>query len=358
MKVSPVAGPGQVQQTGTPEHVRTAKAVAAFQKGASSYDQPPVQVVQNQSQVSVEELGAIKAQSNQAIMDGLSQNDNQVVEDTLTPPSIPEPNIQEPKAEDTPLSRQFAQLARQERALRQKQQQQDLAIKAREQALADREAALIAKDQEYKSGYMPKESLKNNPLQALLDAGVTYDDLTQQILNNSNPIDPRVQTTISKLEAKIQQLETAAEETKTTYKSAQEQQYEAAVKQIRTDAQNLVKNDPNYETIRETNSVKDVVDLIVRTYNEDGVLMTVEEAADAVEEHIIEEAVKLSRLGKVTKKLQSVAPKASPTPQQTAVPQSKQSPQPTMKTLTNAGASSRPLSARERALLAFKGELK
>lgn len=362
MKINPVSGPGDIKPNGTPESIRTAKAVAAFNKGQSSYDQPHAQPqerrVQNQNQISAEEVGAVKAQSNQQVTQESQDSHTGEVDDT-TSPQVPVPSLDESKTqpEDPVLSRQFAQLSRQEKALRAKAQQQEQAYKVKEQALLAREAELAKQEAQYKTGYIPKETLKNNPLQALIEAEVSYDELTQQILNNSNPIDPRLQSTISKLEAKIQSLEKAAEEAQTTSKSATQAQYDSAVKQITTDVQNLVKTDPQYETIRATNSAKDVVDLIVRTYNEDGVLLSVEEAADEVENHILEEAVKLSRLSKVTKRMQTVAPTQTPKPQATQPAQSKPSTQAQpMKTLTNASASTRPLTSKERAMLAFKGE--
>lgn len=354
MKIQPIASPAAIQQA--PSSTSADARQRAISMLMSDQPQTPVS---NQTQMTVDDTMSLKVESSQQVSREDQQNHTEVTEDTLTPPDIPEPNISEQKQEDTPLSRQFAQLARQERQMRAKAQQQETALKAREQALAAREAELTTKDAQYKSGYIPKETLKNNPLQALLEAEVSYDELTQHILNNSNPLDPRVQTMLSKQEAQIAKLEATLAERDSQAKSSEQSQYDAAVKQIRTDATALVKNDPNYEAIRAKNAVKDVVELIEKTYNEDGVLLTVEEAADEVENYLLEEAVKLSQLGKVTKRLQSVAPKPTPKLEQTTSPQGKPTTQAQpMKTLTNAAASTRPLSARERALLAFKGQLK
>ncbi len=258
----------------------------------SSQSQLPVL---NQNAVSAEEMGAI-------------QPSHQPVEDTLTPPAVPESNYTEtPESskpqEDPALSRQFAQLARQERALRAKQQQQDQAFKAREADLNAKLAAVEAKAQEYSQGYIRQDQVKTDPIKAYLDAGGTYDELTQQLLNNSSPLDPRIEAQIQKQQSEINRLQKLMDERDNSAKQSQQQQYDAAVKQIRTDAQNLVKNDPNLESIRATGSVNDVVDLIVKTFNEDGVLMSVEEAAEEVENYLVEEAFKLSRLSKVQKSI-------------------------------------------------------
>lgn len=362
MKISPVTGPGAIPQNGTPEHVRTAKAVAAFNKGQSSYDkpqaqhsQPPTQVVQDQSNVGVEELGAVSSPEKHISED--------VQEPSIQEPQVPIPDVDttqkaETPTEDPSLSRQFAQLSRQERALRAKAQQQEQAYKTKEAAILAREEAIKAKELEYQQGYISKSQLKDNLLQTAYEAGLTYDQVAQQMLESpSQQTDPRMLAMISKLENEIKSLKSANEETNNNYKSQQQQAYDSAIKQIRVDVDNLVKSDPNYEIINATKSSKDVVDLIVRTYNEDGILMSVEDAANEVERHIEEEALKLARLSKVTKKLQSVAPSVSSKPQQTQTQPKAQTPPP-MKTLTNAAASTRQLSARERALLAFKGELK
>lgn len=353
MNIKPVSSPGAIPPNGTPEHVRTAKAKAAFQRGHSSYDAPPVQ--EEVQEAPVPQAQQQKPQQRQAV----SEQSQQIpTSDESAEPISAEPVEPTAPAEDSNASKQFSQLAKQAKALRIRQQQQEQAIKAREAQLAEREAVIKAQEGKYSQGYIQQDSLKNDPLRALLDAGVSYEDLTERLLAQSNPLDPRVEATFSKLEAKIQALTQQNEELKNNTKSAEETQYQAAVKQIKADVKQLVYTDPNYEGVKITNSVDDVVELIERTYKEDGILLTAEEAAQEIEDYITEEAVKLSSLSKVTKKLQKASkPAETPPPPQSAQTQVSKQPQP-MRTLTNANASTRPLSARERALLAFKGQLK
>ncbi len=347
MKIMPVASPGQIPTNGTPEHVRTAKAIAAFNSaGQVAHQQPQQQVVQNQSAITAEELGAIQPKTEE-IQDNGPELEAAAPEETVEAPA--------PKAEDPALSRQFAQLARQERTLRAKQQQLDQAHKQRMADLDAREAALKGQNTAQDlSNYITKDRIKQDALSVLDEAGVSYDDLTQQIISRQ-PTDPRVSATISKLEAKIAQLEEANKATQTTMEERQQASYQAAVKQIEMDAKSLVKNDPNFETIKETGSVKDVVELITQTYEKDGILLTVEEAAEEVENYLVEQAMKLTRIEKIKRQLAQSSATTKPATQQI---QPKQQTQPQMKTLTNAASSTRQLSARERALLAFKGELK
>ena len=320
-------------------------AIEAFNKGQSSYDaKPQAQPVQNDlpvpnpSQISPEEMSAVVPK--QASEPEIGQSDK--VEAPETPA--------EPKSEIDP---RMAQLARRERALRAKAQQQEQAFKAREAALAVREAELSSKDQTYKSGYIPKDLLKTSPLQALAEAGLSYDEITQAVLNQQ-PTDPRVEATISRLEAKIKQLEEAGEEGKKNSATQQQAAYEAAVKQIKADVSKLVFTDPAFETVKATNSISDVVELIEETYKKDGTLLGVEEAAQMVEDYLLEEALKLTRIDKIKKRL---AQNAQPAQTQKAQPPQPKQPPP-MKTLTNAASSTRQLSAKERAILAFRGELK
>lgn len=343
---SPVANPSAQNDYNKAQATRE-RAINALMGGpkqGEANSQPPQSVVQSQQQVSPEELGAIIPTPN--------------IQETSAPEETPVIEREEPKTDPT-LSSQFAKLARQERAIRAKAQEQNQAIKAKEDALAAREAAIQAQEQKYKTEYVPKSLGKQDPLKYLEDAGLTYDDVTQSYLNPQQT-DPRILSHIAKLEEKLSVLEGKATEQETSYKAQQQQAYDSAIKQIRNDVTNLVKTNDNYETIRHTNSQKDVVDLIVQTYNESEgqELLTVEEAADLVEEHILEEAVKLSRLGKVNKRLQPAATaQAKSTPAATK-PETGTQTQPQTKTLNNTMGSSRPLTAKERAVLAFKGELK
>jgi len=197
--------------------------------------------------------------------------------------------------------------------------------------------------------------LAQDPMGALSELGISYEQLTNAVLNQPSASDVAYQ----KLQAEIQALKDAQNQSATKFQEQQQQQYEAAVSQLRSEAQALVQADPAFETIKEMGMSDAVVELIKETYNQQGVLLDVSEAAEQVENHLIEEAMRFAKLKKVQTKL---APEPQPA-EATKLPLTKQPQQP-MKTLTNAvTAQSRtqPLSAkerRERAILAFKGQLK
>ena len=312
------------------------------QSTSALVSQQPIPL-ENPNNISVEELGALRAPNRPAPM-------------AEEPATVEEPAETAPQTEEQKsYSSQLAQLAKKERALRAKALQQQQALKAREEALKTKEAELAAKAATYDSDYIPKQKLKERTLEALAEAGVTYDEVTQQQIN-AGTVPPAVQAYIDKLEARQAKLEAQIEETRGQSAKQQDEAYKAAIRQITADARTLVTTDPNFETVRETGSVKDVVELIEATFKESGRVMSVEEAASLVEEHLLEEIDKLTRIEKIKRRLQP-KPATAATVETKQPTQAQKQPQ-TMKTLTNAAASTRPLSARERAILAFKGELK
>ncbi len=341
MKVTPVTGPGAINAHQESDAQRTARLTEKFTQILTKQGQPPQQQehpVPNANQVAVEDLSAIQ-QSKPSLSDNKTAVSAEITEDTETQQTVKDPESE----------RRFVQIARQERALRAKAQQQDKTFKEREAALQAREAALAPQDL---SNYVSKDQIRQDALSVLEENGVSWDALTDQVVNRQ-PTDPRVNSHISRLEAKILELEKANVTSRQSQEQQQQASYQAAVKQIRTDATNLVNSDPEFETVKAKGAVKDVVELIERTYAKDGVVLSVEEAAKEVEEYLVNEAVKDYNINKIKQRI--AASNASKTTSETKT----QSPQQTqMKTLTNATSSTRPLTSRERAIMAAEGRLK
>lgn len=342
MRVQPVAGPHAVQSPSNNETSQKAKAVAAFKAGRSSYDAPQAQEhpVANPNQVSPEELSAI-------------QPSQERVEEPAPAPEKIEP-VQEEK-KDPALSRQFAQLARQERALRAKVQQEMQAIKQQKAELSAQQDAIKVKEAQYSQGYISKDQLKQDTLRILTESGVTYDELTQQLLNQQS-INPQMESYIKRLESQIQDLKKGQDEQKQQQSQAQQEQRQAAVRQITVDATDLIKSNPiAYEAINKIGprGIKETVRLITETYDKEGRVMSVEEAADEVENYLVEENYNMaSSISKIKKRIEESAQSRSDAKTQPNTQQTQ------MKTLTNAASSTRKMTAKERAVLAFKGELK
>lgn len=359
MNIKPLPQPGAGSSQITPSAVNSsskARAIEAFNKASLAPTEGNAQEhpVANPNNISAEELSAIRSpsQDNGSRLEDSPDQTAQEAAPEETPAATPPP-----VKEETPLSRQYAQLARQERALRAKAQQQDQAIKAREAALQAREAELVAKDQTYSKGYIQADRIQKDTLQVLAEAGVPYEKLYEQLTEHlvGTPVDPRVNAEMARLKAEIADLKSASDAGKKSYEQQQQSAYNQALKQIELDARALVKADPTaYEAISKTGTVREVVKLIEETYKKDGVLMSVEEAANEVENYLVEENYGMAtRIEKIKRRITEAGQ-----PKKSDVKTPTQNKQPQMKTLTNAAAGSRKLSAKERAILAFKGELK
>lgn len=237
--------------------------------------------------------------------------------------TIPDPNEAQTADEATkPLSPQLALLAKEKRALQ-----------VRERAIEDREKALESRSTQGQGVDIAR--LKSDPLGVLLEAGVTYEQLTEAVLSSQDGSHTRA------LEAKIAALETSLDKKFTDRDTQQEQQ---ALAEMRREALQLVAQGDTYELVRETKSVPHVIDLIERTYRKSGEVLDVREALQLIEDELLKDSLKLAGYSKVQSQL---APRpASPQPQRQ------------MRTLTNRDTATVPLSAKARALAAFHGTLK
>ncbi len=225
-----------------------------------------------------------------------------------------------------PLSPQFAALAKQRRALQ---------VKERE--IADREKALTERSPT-QGDAVDRARLKADPLGVLLEAGVTYEQLTEAVLANNSGATPEIQA----LKAQLKALEEGVDKKLTDRDSQQEQQ---ALAEMRKEALQLVAEGDDFELVRETKSVPDVLKLIEQTYRKTGEVLDVREALRLVEEELVKDIMPLANLSKVQGQL---APRpAQPQQQQRQI-----------RTLTNRDTASVPMSAKARALAAFNGTLK
>lgn len=251
-------------------------------------------------------------------------------------------NTEETKPQEKALSPQYVALARKEKALR-----------SQAQALKTREDALKARESEYETNYIPKSKLterfKSDPMGLMQEHGLTYDQLTNLILNQPSVQDQALQ----KLQAELQEIKSSQARAQQQSEEQQTKAYEQAVNQIRNDAKLLIASDASFETIKETGSEEAVVELIRETFDKSGVLLNVEDAAKEVEDYLVEEALKYAQLKKVQAKLNP------PTVGEALKQQINEKPQ--IKTITHAiTASTKPSSdkdRRARAILAAQGKL-
>lgn len=328
-----------------------ARAIARLTAAPSQAQETPVA---NPSSISPEEMGALTVKGDEK--PSLAAAVEGQVDKVESPAEATSEETKPAEAKD-PLSSQYAVLARKEKALRAKVQAQEATFKSREDALKAKEEQLKAREVELTSSHIPKNKLTEDTWNTLQENGISYDQLTEMALSQSAQ-DPAVRAHIQRLEAnfkaELNAVKQQQEDTRKAYESQQKQSYEQAVNQIRNEAKNLITNNEQFETIAATDSVNDVVELIEETFKQDGILLTVEEAAGQVEEYLMEEAMKLAKLKKIQNKLQPTPSKTEAAKPAEAKIEGKQ-PQ---KTITNTMSGSRPLSAKERAILAFNGEKK
>lgn len=256
--------------------------------------------------------------------------------------------------EDRSRSQYYADLARRERALRAKVEAQERAIREKESAIKAQEDALKARELEYQSKYISKDRLNEDPLSVLNDSGLSYEKLTELMLNpQSNTHSLELKRYQEKMEAEIKSLKEEQQKSIKAQEEATKTQYQQALNQIHFDVKAEVDSNPAFEIIKATQSTKDVVDLIERVYKREGRLLSVDEACREVEDYLMEEADKISKINKIKQKFQQAATAVAPVAKSNKVEQQPQQ----LKTLTNSVTSSKKLSARERAVLRFQGKL-
>ena len=177
------------------------------------------------------------------------------------------------------------------------------ALQVKERELAQREEAL--KTQSPSDDFISKADLLANPLK-IFEAGLTYDQLTEAILNN-----PNGQTNID-LENKIKALEERLDSKFSERDQTAEQQVLA---QIKRDVTSLVDTGEEFEAIKAANASQKVVDLIHRTWKQTGEVLGEREAADLIENQLIEDALPFTKLKKVQSRLtpQEVVTQQAPT---------------------------------------------
>jgi hypothetical protein len=254
----------------------------------------------------------------------------------------PAPAVTEAKAPlDEQLSSKYAELAKREKILRSKIQSRELELKAREEALAN-------KEKEYSTSYVPKgkisEMFQSDPYAFMRDHNIDGDTLTQTLLNQPSPQD-RV---IKQLQQEVAALKGIPEQTKSLFEEREKAQREQAINVIRSDVKNLVASDETFEIIKGTESEEEVVKKIETTLEDTGVILSAQEAAEAIEQELLEGFKKCAHLKKIqalfTPAVQEQTPKLPITPQ--------------AKTLAHAQVSSaqRPMSPRERAIALLEGK--
>jgi hypothetical protein len=345
---SPLNAPAKVAGTLNPTPAQPPgmsardRAIAKFMPPAASAPPANTVPVQDATRISPEESSIVIPPAAKEVPVSIEQK-------------AAEPQINKDEAPttatDEPLSAQYAQLARKEKALRtqvQELKRQQEAFKAAQDAIKP-----ASEPSAPTSNMINRDEFLKDPWKHLNEMNLSYDALTMSALNGPKPEELAFNKLQAEVKAELQTMRDAQEQARKAQETQQQTAYQNAINQIRAEATKLVGSDPNLETIKETESIGDVVQLIEDTYKKDGVLLTVAEAAKQVEEYLVEEAMRLTKIKKIQQRLAPAAPPAAP--KQAAETNAVQTP---VKTLTNSMSASKPMSARERAVAAFEGRLK
>lgn len=226
-----------------------------------------------------------------------------------------------------PLSPQLAALAKQKRALQ---------VKERE--LLDLKKELEAKSQG--GDFIPKSRLKSETLKVLEEAGVTYEDLTQAILDNQGNPEFRA------LEAKLKALEEGVDKRLT---EATTQEEARLYREVDRDAKSIIASRADdFELIQKMDRVPLAVEIWKREYKESGEFPDIEGILKDVEDHCLQECQEFTKLKKIQGLFQQPAEPSQQPQQRSQV----------MRTLTNKDTASVPMDRRARALSAFYGARK
>lgn len=265
----------------------------------------------------------------------------------MTPFSAPDSETEAPKTteesgqtsitkEDSSKSQEAVTLSPQLTALARREQK----FRQQEQAFKAKQADFEAKQAEVANLSTLKSKIAAKDFSALEELGVSYDEYTNYLLNKGETANPEVQA-VNELREEINSL-------KNDQKKNEEKQFEQIKGQYRSDIKSLIAKDPRFESIKERGAEEHVLQHILDTFSEDGEVLTVEQAAQEVEDEIVEEAMSMAKLKKVQAKL-IPPPKATlPPPQQKTQPQIRTLTQQMTSTPTKTSAQFQHLSPKER----------
>ena len=205
----------------------------------------------------------------------------------------------EPEKSDD-FSRKFAALSRREKEIRAKEAEYDKRIAELEERLGS-----FGKKPEPEPELPIEYRLKKDPLRALEDMGLSYDKLTELALNDGK-LTPEMQMRLMREELegdykkKFEELENRLLEKE---KSDEQRRYDDIQRGFQNEIEDFVESNADRYELIQANEANDIIyDVIEEHYNDTGRILDIEEAAEAVENYLEEEAEKIFRLGKFRSK--------------------------------------------------------
>ena len=213
----------------------------------------------------------------------------------------PEPQQQEEpeQPQNDQFSSKFAALSRKEKDLRQREKQFEDKISQFEAKMAEFEAANAPKQE---PEHIPAD-IRKNPLKALEEAGYSYEDLTNMILNEGK-MSPEMQLKLMREEiesdykSKYEELNNKLIEKE---KAEEEKHYQQTLNNFKAEIQDVVNSSEEYDYIQANEAYDLVFDIIDEYYQENKEVLDINDAARQVEQYLEEESMKLVEKSKKLK---------------------------------------------------------
>lgn len=268
------------------------------------------------------------------------------------------PATEAPKTNQMSDSDRMAKLARREMAIRDQAKQIQ-----REKEELNSLRSQLANQKPPEPDMSWKNKLTEDPIAFLQDNGLSYEQLTNMLLN-VNPTDQNVKQVM----VKIKEIEERQNKAANQIQEQTTQQYNQALTQMQHEVKRLAASSDDFELIRKSGEEgeKAVVKYIESHWKDKGELLEIEEVAKMVEDVLLEDALQYAQLKKVQARLtpSQAAAQAEVVPPQTNINRSfSRGPTITTKTPTtlshNMSNSSTPPTdkdRRARAIAAFMGK--
>ena len=202
----------------------------------------------------------------------------EVVEQAVEESAEEEQAEEQVQAKEEPLaSRQFAAIAKKERALRKRES----AVKQMEARIAELEGS------QGQIGEIQRLA-KENPAALLSQLGISYDELTQQVINEGNPTEEQqLRLQNEKLQARLEKIESAYDEQR---KDAETKRLDRARATLVDNIKNFVDNDEQYALVKHRGAYDLVAEVMQQHYIKSKEIMEYSDAARIVEDHYEQEA--------------------------------------------------------------------
>lgn len=264
------------------------------------------------------------------------------------PTSTPEPIAAKPEVKTPPKApdkqnqdaERMNAIIRREKAMR-------ATVREKEAELAKYKTQAEELEQLKQQDLIRQEKEKADPIAYLMERGYDADQITQALINRPGPESQAVK----QLTEKILKMERDQQESIKRQEAESTANYQNALKTIQRNVDKLVTDNPQeYEAISASEAQQSVTNYIEKVWKAEGVMLDTEDAAKEIEDYLTDQALGLAKLNKVQSRLKPSPAKQAAQPTQTPA-------KPV--TLTNlVKQNTRPLTAKERAILAFNRQLK